>query len=70
MTAAEPAIDKRLASAEKALERFAANPPTDITDADIGAMGRIVELAGRARDAASRPRQRPQGARGPAVGES
>ncbi len=70
MTAAEPVVDKRLASAEKALERFAANPPTDITDADIEAIERIAELAGRARDAASGSRQRTQGARGPAVGES
>lgn len=51
MTASEPAADKRLASAEKALRRFVANLPKTPNAADSEAISRIAELARQAGDA-------------------
>ena len=51
MTASEPAADKRLASAEKALRRFVANLPKTPNAADSEAISRIPELARQAGDA-------------------
>ena len=51
MTASKPAVDKRLASAEKALSRFVASLPRNPSAADSEAISRIVELARQAGDA-------------------
>ena len=53
MTASEPAADKRLVSAEKALRRFVANPPKTPNAADSEAIDRIAELARQAANAVS-----------------
>lgn len=53
MTASEPAADKRLASAEKALRRFVANLPKNPSAADSEAIDRIAELARQAANAVS-----------------
>lgn len=49
LTASEPAADKRLESAEKALSRFVANLPKNPNAADSKAISRIAELARRPR---------------------
>ncbi len=51
MTASEPAADKRLVSAEKALRRFVTNLPKTTNVADSEAISRIAELARQAGDA-------------------
>ena len=51
MKASEPAADKRLASAEKALSRFVASLPRNPSAADSEAIFRIAELARQAGDA-------------------
>lgn len=51
MTASKPAADKRLASAEKALGRFVASLPRNLSAADSEAISRIAELARQAGDA-------------------
>lgn len=53
MTSSEPAADKRLASAERALARFVAKPPRSLSAADSEMISRIAELACQAVDAAS-----------------
>ena len=53
MTASEPAADKRLVSAEKALHRFVANLPKNPSAADSEAIERIAELARQAANAVS-----------------
>ena len=53
MTASEPAADKRLVSAEKALRRFVANLPKNPSAADSEAIERIAELARQAANAVS-----------------
>lgn len=53
MTASEPAADKRLESAEKALRRFVANLPKKPSAADSEAIDRIAELARQAANAVS-----------------
>lgn len=53
MTASEPAADKRLVSAEKALRRFVANLPKSPSAADSEAIDRIAELARQAANAVS-----------------
>ena len=53
MTASEPAADKRLVSAEKALRRFVANLPKNPSAADSEAIDRIAELARQAANAVS-----------------
>lgn len=53
MTAFEPAADKRLVSAEKALRRFVANLPKNPSAADSEAIDRIAELAHQAANAVS-----------------
>ena len=53
MTASEPAADKRLVSAEKALHRFVANLPKNPSEADSEAIERIAELARQAANAVS-----------------
>ena len=53
MTSSEPAADKRLASAERALARFVAKPPRILSAADSEMVSRIAELARQAADAAS-----------------
>ncbi len=65
MTLGEPAPDRRLASAERALGRFVASMPQTISAADSAAISRIAKLARQASDAASGSRQRPEGAKGP-----
>ena len=52
-TPSNPAADKRLATAEKALGRFVANLPKDPSAADSEAISRIAELARQAADAVS-----------------
>lgn len=51
MTASEPAADKRLVSAEKALRRFVTNLSKTTNVADSEAISRIAELARQAGDA-------------------
>ena len=53
MTASEPAADKRLVSAEKALRRFVANLPKNSSAADSETIDRIAELARQAANAVS-----------------
>ena len=53
LTASEPAADKRLESAEKALSRFVANLPKNPNAADSKAISRIAELARQAANAVS-----------------
>ena len=53
MTASEPAADKRLVSAEKALSRFVANLPKNSSAADSETLDRIAELARQAANAVS-----------------
>ncbi|MGO5413738.1 ParB/RepB/Spo0J family partition protein [Slackia isoflavoniconvertens] len=48
-----PAADKRLATAEKALGRFVANLPKNLSAADSEAISRIADLARQAADAVS-----------------
>ena len=65
MTSTEPAADKRLASAEKALARFVTKPPQSLSAADFETISRITELARQAADAASGLCRDPRGAAKP-----